>query len=138
LALRYSGDDRLLDRLHRVEYTGPEATEIPVPEVEIGWWLDPALWGKGLALEGELALRDEAFRRVGLDRIIGRYQPDNLASAPSWTGSECASNAKPSADTVRSFASMRFIVTSGSLTAIIIRGDNDFPTELGCERSIMN
>jgi ribosomal-protein-alanine N-acetyltransferase len=64
-----------------LNYTGPEATEIPVPEVEIGWWLDQALWGKGLALEGAIALRDEAFRRVGLDRIIGRYQPDNLASA---------------------------------------------------------
>jgi RimJ/RimL family protein N-acetyltransferase len=64
-----------------LNYTGPEATKIPVPEVEIGWWLDPALWDKGLALEGALALRDEAFGRVGLDRIIGRYQPDNLASA---------------------------------------------------------
>jgi RimJ/RimL family protein N-acetyltransferase len=64
-----------------LNYTGPEATEIPAPEVEIGWWLDPDVWRKGLALEGAFALRDEAFGRIGLDRIIGRFQPDNLASA---------------------------------------------------------
>jgi RimJ/RimL family protein N-acetyltransferase len=31
-----------------LNFTGPEATEIPASEVEIGWWLDPAVWGRDL------------------------------------------------------------------------------------------
>jgi RimJ/RimL family protein N-acetyltransferase len=31
-------------------------------------------------LEGAFALRDEASGRIGLDRIIGRFQPDNSPS----------------------------------------------------------
>jgi ribosomal-protein-alanine N-acetyltransferase len=57
-----------------------EAIEITEPEVEIGWWLDPSYWGRGIAKEGAVALRDEGFARVGLDRIIGRFQPENVAS----------------------------------------------------------
>jgi RimJ/RimL family protein N-acetyltransferase len=63
-----------------LNHVPPEAVEITTPEVEIGWWLEPGHWGQGLATEGALALRDEAFGRVGLDRIIGRYQPPNAAS----------------------------------------------------------
>ncbi|MDQ3952130.1 MAG: GNAT family N-acetyltransferase [Actinomycetota bacterium] len=63
-----------------LNHVGPEATEITGDEIEIGWWLRPDAWGRGLATEGAMALRDEGFSRVGLDRIIGRYQPDNVAS----------------------------------------------------------
>lgn len=63
-----------------INHVGPEASEIVEDEIEIGWWLSPSSWGKRLATEGAFALRDEAFERVGLDRLIGRYQPDNLAS----------------------------------------------------------
>ena len=63
-----------------LNHVGPEATEITQDEVEIGWWLDPRQWGKGLATEGAIAVRDEAFERIGLQRIIGRYQPPNAAS----------------------------------------------------------
>lgn len=59
----------------------PEAVEVAGgDDVEIGWWLAPAAWGRGLATEGASALRDEAFEDVGLDRIIARYQPENIAS----------------------------------------------------------
>lgn len=59
----------------------PEAIEIAAAdEVEIGWWLAPAAWGRGIATEGAAALRDEAFAGIGLDRIIARYQPANIAS----------------------------------------------------------
>ena len=34
-------------------------------EHEIGWWLDPAMWGRGYATEGGRAIVDEAFGRVG-------------------------------------------------------------------------
>lgn len=49
-------------------------------DVEIGWWLIPSAWGKGLATEAASAVRDEAFARLKLDRIVGRYQPANVAS----------------------------------------------------------
>ena len=64
-----------------LNYVGPDATEIDDKyEVEIGWWLKPSVWQQGYATEGAVALRDEAFEGVGLDRIIGRYQPANVAS----------------------------------------------------------
>ena len=63
-----------------LNYVPVEAVEVPDGEVEIGWWLEPAAWGRGLATEGARALRDEAFERVGLERIIGRFQPANAAS----------------------------------------------------------
>jgi RimJ/RimL family protein N-acetyltransferase len=63
-----------------LNYVPEEAQEIEGREVEIGWWLDPRVWGKGLATEGGVALRDEAFERVKLERIIGRFRPANVAS----------------------------------------------------------
>ena len=59
---------------------GPGVHGIGADEVEIGWWLDRAAWGHGFATEGALAIRDEGFERVGLERIIGRFQPANVAS----------------------------------------------------------
>lgn len=49
-------------------------------EHEIGWWLDPGAWGRGLAREGAAALRDEAFERVGAASVVARIQPENAAS----------------------------------------------------------
>ncbi|MDQ4024265.1 MAG: GNAT family N-acetyltransferase [Actinomycetota bacterium] len=63
-----------------LNHVGPEATEVAADEVEIGWWLDPKAWGRGLATEGAVAARDDAFERAGLERVIGRYQPENAAS----------------------------------------------------------
>ena len=63
-----------------LNHVGPEAIEIMGDEVEIGWWLDPGYWARGLATEGAIALRDEGFGRIGLDRIIGRWRPENVAS----------------------------------------------------------
>ena len=49
-------------------------------DIEIGWWLARAWWGKGLATEAaRLALRD-GFERVGLNRIVAIAQPANTAS----------------------------------------------------------
>ncbi len=49
-------------------------------EYEIGWWLAPTAWGRGLAREGAAAVRDEAF----------------TASAPpaSWRGSRPPTRAR--------------------------------------------
>jgi len=49
-------------------------------EIEIGWWLARAWWGRGLATEAaRVALRD-GFERVGLQRIVSIAQPANKAS----------------------------------------------------------
>ncbi|HEX2241565.1 MAG TPA: GNAT family N-acetyltransferase [Actinomycetota bacterium] len=64
-----------------LNFLRPEATETDDHnQVEIGWWIRPQFWNQGFATEGAIALRDEAFERVGLDRIIGRYQSKNVAS----------------------------------------------------------
>lgn len=57
-----------------------EGAGIPADDHEIGWWLDPAAWGRGLASEAAAAVRDEAFQRVGAPHITARIQPTNAAS----------------------------------------------------------
>lgn len=57
-----------------------EGVHVDPGEYEIGWWLDPAVWGRGLAREGAAAVRDEAFDRLGAPSIIARIQPPNAAS----------------------------------------------------------
>lgn len=53
---------------------------IGADEYEIGWWLDPPAWGRGLAREGAAAVRDEAFDRLGAPGIAARVSPRNDAS----------------------------------------------------------
>jgi RimJ/RimL family protein N-acetyltransferase len=50
------------------------------PCVEIGWRLDPAHWGKGLATEGAQAVVRHAFEVVGLDEIVSLTVPGNVRS----------------------------------------------------------
>jgi RimJ/RimL family protein N-acetyltransferase len=50
------------------------------PDVEIGYWLLPAAWGRGFATEGAAALLAYGFDDVGLDRVIGVTHPANRAS----------------------------------------------------------
>jgi len=49
-------------------------------EIEIGWWLAKAYWGKGLGTEAAHVALDDAFQRVGLKRVIAMAQPANRAS----------------------------------------------------------
>lgn len=53
---------------------------IGASEYEIGWWLQPSVWGQGLAREGAAAVRDEAFARLGAPSIAARVSPRNDAS----------------------------------------------------------
>lgn len=48
--------------------------------IEIGWWVDPRSWGRGVATEAARALRDEAFGGLGVEHLAARYQPANEAS----------------------------------------------------------
>jgi ribosomal-protein-alanine N-acetyltransferase len=47
---------------------------------EIGWWLARSCWGRGLATEAATQALDDAFTRVGLERIISIAMPENVAS----------------------------------------------------------
>jgi RimJ/RimL family protein N-acetyltransferase len=49
-------------------------------DVEIGWRLHSDWWGKGLATEAALAVRDWAFGELALERIISITTPANVAS----------------------------------------------------------
>jgi RimJ/RimL family protein N-acetyltransferase len=50
------------------------------PEVEIGYRLARAAWGRGYATEAAQAVRDFAFDRLGLQRLIAIIDPSNTAS----------------------------------------------------------
>lgn len=51
-----------------------------MPTPEIGWFIDRAYWGQGLATEGALAAIQFAFTRLEIDRLIGIYNAQNLTS----------------------------------------------------------
>ena len=46
-------------------------------DLEIGYFLLPSAWGRGLATEAALAVRDDTFGRVGALEVFGRYRVEN-------------------------------------------------------------
>lgn len=48
--------------------------------IEIGWWIARKHWGAGLATEAARAVRDAAFERFGLERLVAVAYPENAAS----------------------------------------------------------
>lgn len=58
-----------------------EGTAVVDPDDhEIGWWVDPSAWGRGLAREGAAALCEEMFDVIGAASVVARIQPGNPAS----------------------------------------------------------
>jgi RimJ/RimL family protein N-acetyltransferase len=49
-------------------------------KTEVGWRLDRAFWGRGLATEAAKAGVAHGFETLGLERIISIIQPGNTAS----------------------------------------------------------
>jgi RimJ/RimL family protein N-acetyltransferase len=49
-------------------------------KTDVGWLLDRAYWGRGLATEGARASLHHDFEELGLGSVIGITLPDNLAS----------------------------------------------------------
>lgn len=66
--------------LAALNYLGALVPGIEESAIEIGWWLDPGAWGRGIAAEAATAIRDEAFSRLHATRVVARLQPRNHAS----------------------------------------------------------
>jgi RimJ/RimL family protein N-acetyltransferase len=63
-----------------LSFAGASAPGLDPTEYEIGWWLAPEAWGRGLACEGGAAMRDEAFGALEAPSIVARIQPTNTRS----------------------------------------------------------
>ncbi|MEA2144896.1 MAG: hypothetical protein QOG59_483 [Solirubrobacteraceae bacterium] len=63
-----------------LNFAGEGTPGVARDEYEIGWWLAPSAWRRGLASEGARSLRDEAFRRLAAPSVIAQIQPANAAS----------------------------------------------------------
>jgi RimJ/RimL family protein N-acetyltransferase len=63
-----------------LDLAGAEVAELADDDHEIGWWLDPAVWGRGYAIEGGRAIVDEAFTRLHAPSVVARVRPANAAS----------------------------------------------------------
>jgi RimJ/RimL family protein N-acetyltransferase len=61
-------------------HPGTEVEQLSPDDHEIGWWIDPAAWGRGYATEGGRAIVAEAFGRVQAPSVVARVQPANAAS----------------------------------------------------------
>ena len=49
-------------------------------DVEVGWALDPEVWGRGYATEGGAAALAHAFGELGRDRVVSITHPENAGS----------------------------------------------------------
>src|SRR5436309_1382021 len=47
-------------------------------EVEIAYMIDRSYWGRGLATEAAIAIRDYGFDRLGRDRLVSIIHRDNF------------------------------------------------------------
>ncbi|MBC6459649.1 GNAT family N-acetyltransferase [Actinomadura sp. HBU206391] len=52
-----------------------------VAAIELGWWVEPHAWGRGLATEIACAVRDEAFLDHHAELVLTRHQEGNAATA---------------------------------------------------------
>lgn len=58
-----------------------EGSGVDTDEYEIGWWLAPEVWRRGIGREIGLAVRDEAFAQLGAPSVVARIQAANQASS---------------------------------------------------------
>jgi RimJ/RimL family protein N-acetyltransferase len=62
------------------KFFGDSCDDVSPDEVEIGWMIEPSVWGKGYGTEAGAAVRDEAFERLELESIVAVHHPENAAS----------------------------------------------------------
>jgi len=59
----------------------PPLVEQPVPgEVELGYRLHEAVWGRGFATEGSIALVEKGFTELGVQRVVATTMTVNRGS----------------------------------------------------------
>jgi RimJ/RimL family protein N-acetyltransferase len=63
-----------------LNYAGEGTAGLAASEYEIGWWMDPSVWGRGYAREGGRAIRDEALNGLRAPSVVARIQPANARS----------------------------------------------------------
>jgi RimJ/RimL family protein N-acetyltransferase len=74
---------RELPRLDLIGVVGlgvPMLLEELLPPVTVGWRFSPVKWGKGYATEASVAVLDQAFMPMGLDRVGCITNAQNLRS----------------------------------------------------------
>ena len=49
-------------------------------DVELGWGVDPEVWGRGYATEAALAALRQAFEGAGFSRVVSILHPENAPS----------------------------------------------------------
>lgn len=59
---------------------GPGIRGVDEDAIEVGWWLVPTAWRRGIATEGARAACAEAFVCVGVTQLIARCRPANQRS----------------------------------------------------------
>ena len=67
--------DRIVGRVG-LEHT----TKFGRPEVELEWFVDPDVWGRGYATEMAVEAVRAAFTSLGIDELISYTVPENAAS----------------------------------------------------------
>jgi RimJ/RimL family protein N-acetyltransferase len=60
-----------------VSLTDTRAARLDALVLDIGWWVEPHAWGRGIASEAAAAVRDEAFGRTGASSLTARFHSDN-------------------------------------------------------------
>jgi RimJ/RimL family protein N-acetyltransferase len=74
-AVEHAESGRLIGRIGLLRHV-----DWPDEPAEVGWTLDRAYWGRGLATEGGAASLRYGFEVLGFDRIISITLPGNTAS----------------------------------------------------------
>ena len=59
---------------------GPAFHRLWPDHPELGWMLDPAVWGRGYATEGGGACLPLLFEELGFERAVSIVRPDNARS----------------------------------------------------------
>ncbi|MFN2470142.1 MAG: GNAT family N-acetyltransferase [Gaiellaceae bacterium] len=65
---------------HFVGRVGVQYHRLWADDPEVGWGLDPAVWGRGYATEAGAATIEHAFAKLSVERLVSIVHPDNSPS----------------------------------------------------------
>lgn len=120
-SLAHSGLRSVVDKVTRewigliaLNRLGPGIRGVDEDEIEVGWWLVPTAWRRGIATEGARAACAEAFMCVGVTPAVPRCRPANQRSLAVMERIGIRRGSRPSGATAKSSASTPWIVPRGS------------------------